>query len=219
MPTGKEVSGYRGHSRPAWASWHPEALITVGAGPPAHLEEGLQTAHPGPFVGCRHRAPHPVPPLPQSLRHGVCVSEGLPAQRSRQAEDSRGHVTWLPRYPRAYRRLDAPAARSPARPPLCFPARASQFPSQAPGQAQPRLQHREQSPSEQKWGTARVSPGPRAGRLQGTECGLLLSWCGPGDVCLSARQLPLLQIQSVSFPGHVYVKCPGPHLSTIGAQK
>lgn len=135
-------------------SWHPEALITVGTGPPAHLEEGLQTAHAGPFVGCRHRAPHPVPHSPQSLRYGARVSEGLPAQRSRRAEDSRGRVTWLPRYPRACRWLDAPAARSPARPPLCFPAGASQFPSQAPGQAQPRLQHREQRPSEQKWEAA-----------------------------------------------------------------
>ena len=200
-------------------SWHPEALITVGTGPPAHLEEGLQTAHAGPFVGCRHRAPHPVPHSPQSLRYGARVSEGLPAQRSRRAEDSRGRVTgfpatrvpadgWTPRLPGA----------QPVRPSVSRPGPPSS-PHKLRGRLSPGSSIGSRGQASRSGRPPESPQGPGLCRLQGAACGPLLSGCGPRDTSLSARQLPLLQIRSVSLPGHVYIKCPGRHLSAIGAQK
>ena len=67
-----------------------------------------------------------------------------------------------------------PGCQEPSPSAPLLPARASGshhrawvLPGGAPGQAQPWLQHRGWRPSEEKWGTARVSPGPRAVQAAG----------------------------------------------------
>ena len=218
MPTGKEVSGYRGHLRPAWTSWHPEALTTVGEGPPARLEEGLQTAHAGPFAGVA-TGRRILSPSPQSLRCGARVSEGLPAQRSRRAGQPRPRDVASP-LPACLQTVGRPGCQEPSPSAPLFPGQGLPVPLTSSGAGSapaPAIRSRGQA---SRSGRPPESPqGPGLCRLQGAACGPLLSGCGPGDASLSACQLPLLQIRSVSLPGHVYIKCPGRHLSAIGAQK
>lgn len=132
MPMGKEVGGYRGHLRPAWASWQLEALITVGAGPPAHLEEELWTARPGPFVGYRHKRRLLSPLTLVTETRGACGRGALCSEEPVARGWLRPCDTASPP-PARPQTVGYPGCREPSPSAPLLPARASRFPSQGLG--------------------------------------------------------------------------------------
>ena len=144
MPMGKEVSGYRGHLRPAWERLAPEGLNYCLRGTSSisgrrAADSSSRAAH-----GVLSQGTASCPPLTPITETRCMCERGAPCSEEpvgwagpgQRAEDSHGLVMRLPCHPRACRQSDAPAARIPAHPSLRFLARAPRFPSRglsAPG--------------------------------------------------------------------------------------